>query len=300
MEKQIQKFSSLSSELENMEEYGMDVTTGNESFGSKALQKNYLLPLAVSENVTPEIGGAEASRLDNSLKVKSTVQGLKDIGTNTSDLSHSGSDNLSSFSTWLAGNTGTNVSRSPDATLSDRILHTESRPNSRLNSSSASLENNNQSTFGSMGDGGNATWSFPSERATGAAGPSGSGHPQWARQSADIATSEWPQIDNLSGSYDYGGDWWLGELDDTFNISRNHTSFPWNNVTTMEPVPEPYLSGYSLLHVIITSIVVTILMIIIVFGNALVIIAIAKDRHLKAIQNWFIASLAVSDLFVGR
>jgi len=34
-------------------------------------------------------------------------------------------------------------------------------------------------------------------------------------------------------------------------------------------------------------------------GNVLVIVAIAKDRHLNGLQNWFIASLAVSDLFVG-
>ena len=298
MEKQIQKSPSYSSKLENIAEYGMDVTTGNDSFGSKMLQKNSLFPSAVSENVTPEMG-AEDSRLDNSQQVKSTVQSLKDIGTNTSDLSHSGSNNLSSFSTWQAGNTSTNVDLSPDAIMSDNVLHTQSSLNSRLNSSSGSPENNNQVTFGSVGVGGNATGSFPNERATGAAGPSDSGQPQWARQSADISTSEWPQIHNLSVSYDYGGDWWLGELDDTFNRSGNHTLFPWTNGTTLEPVPEPYLSGYSLPHVIVTSIVVTMLMIIIVFGNALVIIAIAKDRHLKAIQNWFIASLAVSDLFVG-
>ena len=300
MEKQIQKSSSSRTKLKNIDGYGMDVTSGNNSFEAKALGKNSLLPSAVSENVTPEIG-ADASGLDDSLKVKSTAQDLKDIGTSTSDLSHQGSDNLSSFSTWLAGNSATNVSRSPDATLSDSILQTQSPPNSRLNSFGTSPENNNQSTFGAAGDGGNVTWSLPNERATGAAGPLGSGQPQWARQSADIATSEWPHIHNLSNSYnDYGGDLWFGELDDAFNISGNQTLYPLFNGTTMEPVPEPYLSGYSLIHVIFTSIFVTILMIVIVFGNALVIIAIAKDRHLKAIQNWFIASLAVSDLFVGK
>ena len=300
MEKHIQKSSFPGSKLENMDEYGMDVTSGNNSSEAKALQKNSLLSSAVSENATPEIG-PDASGLDNSLKVKSTAQALKDIGTNTSDLSHRGSDNLSSFSTWLAGNTATNVSRSPDATLSDSVIPTQSPPNPRLNSFGTSPENNNQSTFGTAGAGGNVTWSLPNEKATGAAGPLGSGQPQWARQSADIATSEWPQIHNLSDSYgDYGGDLWFGELDDAFNISGNQTLSPLFNETTIEPVPEPYLSEYSLIHVILTSIFVTILMIVIVFGNALVIIAIAKDRHLKAIQNWFIASLAVSDLFVGK
>ena len=180
MEKQVQKSASPGSQLENMDEYGMDVTSGNNSFEAKALRKNSLLPSAVSENVTPEIG-SDASGLDNSLKVKSTTQGLTDIGTNTSDLSHQGSDSLSSFSTWLAGNTATNVSRSPDATSSDSVLQTKSPPNSRLNSLRTSPENNNQSTFGTAGDEGNVTWSLPNERATGAAGPLGSGQPQWAR-----------------------------------------------------------------------------------------------------------------------
>jgi len=63
--------------------------------------------------------------------------------------------------------------------------------------------------------------------------------------------------------------------------------------------PVGYLSGYTLHGVIIASILVTGLMIVIVVGNCLVIWAIAVDRNLKGEQNWFIASLAVSDLLVG-
>ncbi|XP_059609881.1 alpha-2C adrenergic receptor-like [Phlebotomus argentipes] len=58
-------------------------------------------------------------------------------------------------------------------------------------------------------------------------------------------------------------------------------------------------SKYSLAHIVIASIVVTILMVIIVVGNMLVIIAIATEKSLKGIQNWFIASLAVADFFLG-
>uniref|UniRef100_A0A182IK82 G-protein coupled receptors family 1 profile domain-containing protein n=1 Tax=Anopheles atroparvus TaxID=41427 RepID=A0A182IK82_ANOAO len=60
-----------------------------------------------------------------------------------------------------------------------------------------------------------------------------------------------------------------------------------------------YPSGYTLPHIIIASIIVTILMIVIVVGNMLVIIAIATEKTLKNIQNWFIASLAVADFFLG-
>jgi octopamine receptor alpha len=61
----------------------------------------------------------------------------------------------------------------------------------------------------------------------------------------------------------------------------------------------PYPSGNSMTHIIAASVVVTMLMIVVVVGNMLVIIAIATEKSLKNIQNWFIASLAVSDFFLG-
>ena len=69
--------------------------------------------------------------------------------------------------------------------------------------------------------------------------------------------------------------------------------------TDIFKLPDGYLSGYSLEHVILASIVVCIIMIIIVLDNAMVIAVIALDRNLKSESNWFIASLAVSDLLVG-
>ncbi|UYV71679.1 ADRA2B [Cordylochernes scorpioides] len=47
------------------------------------------------------------------------------------------------------------------------------------------------------------------------------------------------------------------------------------------------------------SLFVTCLMVLIVIGNMLVCIAIATEKNLKTVQNWFIASLAVSDFLVG-
>lgn len=73
-------------------------------------------------------------------------------------------------------------------------------------------------------------------------------------------------------------------LNDTFIIFRGDTLYP---------------SGYSLWHIIVASIVVTLLMIVVVVGNMLVIIAIVTEKALKNIQNWFIASLAVADFFLG-
>lgn len=60
-----------------------------------------------------------------------------------------------------------------------------------------------------------------------------------------------------------------------------------------------YPSGYTLPEIVLASVVVTILMIIVIVGNMLVIIAIVTEKALKNIQNWFIASLAVADFFLG-
>ena len=83
-------------------------------------------------------------------------------------------------------------------------------------------------------------------------------------------------------------DYLLPDLTSAANLTANSTA-----------IPTGYLSGYTGAHIIIASILVTALMIIIVVGNALVVIAIAVDRNLKGLQNWFIASLAVADLLVG-
>jgi hypothetical protein len=61
----------------------------------------------------------------------------------------------------------------------------------------------------------------------------------------------------------------------------------------------PYPSGYGWTHIVAASVAVTSIMLVIVLGNALVVIAVAVDRSLKGPQNWFIASLAISDLLVG-
>ncbi|GAB6021893.1 hypothetical protein CHUAL_006059 [Chamberlinius hualienensis] len=60
-----------------------------------------------------------------------------------------------------------------------------------------------------------------------------------------------------------------------------------------------YPSGKSMTHIVVTAVLVTMLMIMIVVGNMLVIVAISTEKALKTIQNWFIASLAVADFFLG-
>lgn len=77
---------------------------------------------------------------------------------------------------------------------------------------------------------------------------------------------------------------------------RHLTSMNDTNATIIH---DTYPSGYTITNIVFASIIVTLLMIIIVVGNMLVIIAIATEKSLKNIQNWFIASLAVADFFLG-
>ncbi|CAH1985432.1 unnamed protein product [Acanthoscelides obtectus] len=79
------------------------------------------------------------------------------------------------------------------------------------------------------------------------------------------------------------------------NSTLNATMVRNSTMVTMAQYP----SGYTLPQIVIASIIVTILMIVVVVGNMLVIIAITTEKALKNIQNWFIASLAVADFFLG-
>jgi len=61
-----------------------------------------------------------------------------------------------------------------------------------------------------------------------------------------------------------------------------------------------HVTRYSWLRIGVSAAVVIAIMLVIVLGNALVVVAVARDRrHLGGLQNWFIASLAVADLLVG-
>ena len=75
------------------------------------------------------------------------------------------------------------------------------------------------------------------------------------------------------------------------------TPFQWINATMSDDDMEDWSDEW--LRVTVAAAAVTVIIIIIVLGNGLVIVAISADRRLKGVQNWFIASLAVSDLLVG-
>lgn len=73
------------------------------------------------------------------------------------------------------------------------------------------------------------------------------------------------------------------------------------NISSSEPPPAP--AGYpqkSLSHKVISSIAILILIVLTLFGNGLVIIAFYTFKRIrKSVTNWFILSLAVSDMMVA-
>ncbi|XP_074641348.1 alpha-2 adrenergic receptor-like [Tubulanus polymorphus] len=87
----------------------------------------------------------------------------------------------------------------------------------------------------------------------------------------------------------------LDNLSLAFNFTANLTDVLNENQTNDEVQPRPYVAW----EMALISVATVPVMFLIIFGNALVCVAIAKDRQLKAVQNWFIASLAAADLLVG-
>ncbi|GFU48758.1 alpha-2C adrenergic receptor [Nephila pilipes] len=93
----------------------------------------------------------------------------------------------------------------------------------------------------------------------------------------------------------------------TFPPSLAYKNITWSGAATGEEDWDSYNywngsqypSGYSQIRIILTAFFVTFIMVVIVVGNMLVCIAIATEKALKTVQNWFIASLAVSDFLVG-
>jgi len=82
-----------------------------------------------------------------------------------------------------------------------------------------------------------------------------------------------------------------------FNDTISNKSYTFDGGAVLDGLV--FRSPYPHEHVIVSSVVVTVIMLVIVLGNVLVIVAVARDRNLRGPQNWFVASLAMSDILVG-
>lgn len=114
----------------------------------------------------------------------------------------------------------------------------------------------------------------------------------------DHVINYWSPSNSSVGS---GGGHWpndslAGNLSTIFTLNnQSSAAVTWWDVWAGKPFP----SGYTQLAIVILAFFLTCIMILVVVGNLLVCIAIATEKSLKPVQNWFIASLAVSDLLIG-
>ncbi|KAI1306027.1 Alpha-2C adrenergic receptor [Halotydeus destructor] len=120
---------------------------------------------------------------------------------------------------------------------------------------------------------------------------------------ANLSASVVNMATGYSADYSATGNW--TDWTDSHNGSNvtmqssspsSSSSLPWWKNWDHIPYER---SGYTQLGIVLLGFFITVIMIMIVVGNLLVCIAISTEKSLKTVQNWFIASLAVSDLLLG-
>eukprot|EP00095_Tigriopus_kingsejongensis_P006561 snap_masked-scaffold235_size242898-processed-gene-1.7 protein:Tk06561 transcript:snap_masked-scaffold235_size242898-processed-gene-1.7-mRNA-1 annotation:"alpha-2c adrenergic receptor" len=84
-----------------------------------------------------------------------------------------------------------------------------------------------------------------------------------------------------------------------FAVHEFHENVSMAVNATAPEIVTAYPSAYTQFEIICLALIMTAMMVLIVVGNMLVVIAIATENNLTSIQNWFIASLAVSDMLIG-
>ena len=97
----------------------------------------------------------------------------------------------------------------------------------------------------------------------------------------ESVTGNWFTCVNFTSEYDASTHINCSQnLDKNSNLSSSDNS----QKTATEPILGTLLSGFALITII---------------GNALVIYAVARERHLRSVTNYFLVSLAVADLIIG-
>ena len=88
----------------------------------------------------------------------------------------------------------------------------------------------------------------------------------------------------------------VSELQLTTSTSGdNITLLPSSSINVTEFVVTPDLT----IHYPVLAVLLAVMCLLVIFGNALVMVAIKRERHLQTVTNYFVCSLAAADLLVG-
>lgn len=85
----------------------------------------------------------------------------------------------------------------------------------------------------------------------------------------------------------------------TCNLRRSCSQVKMNVTNKTSTLPPSSSGFYGLASVVISCIFYVIILVLAIFGNALVVGSFIRHRHLRTFTNYFVASLAVADITVG-
>lgn len=114
----------------------------------------------------------------------------------------------------------------------------------------------------------------------------------------NAATAITSEIFNTFQGTDCGPGSWNSSLERTATVCTNTTD-PGDGVTMQDCGPSCWPAPFGMLLTVLIAVSMAVCIVVTTFGNLLVIVSFAVDRQIRQPTNYFIASLAVTDVLIG-